>query len=267
MLNLLRMDLYRLLKCKYIYICFAVLVFVNLTCYGMVFLIGTQQGREAAANMGLELLVEGETEDLLAGQDSLLMYRESYMDGGVYALVFGIITTVFLCVDFQSGFVKNILTQHRARWKYIGSKLAAMGILNVVYLALGLFINGLINRLFGTLVPFAPAGSQAFYLAWAWLASMAFAALVTMISVFTRSTAVGVLAAVFFSSGLVVLPLYSLTNLFGMGGWLPYTLYYNLAYGPSAYTSPGDLKVFAIAFAFLAVYTTTAAISLTKQDI
>jgi len=269
MLNMLRMDLYRLRKSKSVYICFAIMAAIHILCYGMVFLLGTEEGRAAAEHIGMSAVAQmsEEGEALLEGQDSLMMYRSSYMDGGMYSMILGIVIAVFICTDFQGGFVKNILTQQSVRWKYIGSKLVTVGILGAAYILLGLLMNVLLNLLFGAMVPFTDIGTQAYYFAWAWLLTTAFASLVTAVCILTRSLAAGVLAAVFMSSGVIVLPLHSLTNLFGLGGWLPYTLYYNIAYGSATYSSLGDLKIFAIGLIFFVLYAAVSMISLTKQDI
>lgn len=106
-----------------------------------------------------------------------------------------------------------------------------------------------------------------FYLMWIWLVTMAFGAMTIMVSVFTRSTVAGVLTAVFMCSGLLMLPLSALMDHFNLGGWMKYTLYYNMAYGPSTYSTAADLLGAAVGLGFLAVYGTAAAVALTKQDI
>ena len=95
----------------------------------------------------------------------------------------------------------------------------------------------------------------------------AFLTLVIFISSFTRSSAAGIVVTLLLSSGLAVTLVAQFTGLFGANEWIKYTLYYNLSYGPSLYTGPGDLKTYAISLVFLTVYSVAAAVALSKRDI
>lgn len=267
MFNMFRMDIYRLRKSRFVYVCLAILIGLQILGYLMVYLVGTEKGREAATEAGLEVTVNGQEEDILEGMDSLTMYRQCLMDGGAYATVFGIASVIFLCTDFQGGFLKNIMTQHRQRWKYIASKLMTLGVLNLVYLFLSVGVNFLLNLLWGGLVPSTPLTVFPFYLAWLWLVTMAFGAMAIMVSVFMRSTVAGILTVVLMCSGMVMMPVAAVMEHFNLGGWVQYTLYYSMTYGPSAYNTIPDLRPAAVGLGFLALYGTMAALSLTKQDI
>ncbi len=267
MFNMFRMDIYRLIRSRFVYVCLALIIGMQALSYLMIYMVGTEEGREAATQAGMIVTVDGEEEIVLEGVDSLVMYRQALMDGGAYATIFGIASVLFLCSDFQGGFLKNIMTQHRQRWKYIGSKLIALGSLNLIYLLLSVGANYLLNLLWKGLVPSVPLSAFPFYLMWIWLVTMAFGAMTIMVSVFTRSTVAGVLTAVFMCSGLLMLPLSALMEHFNLGGWMKYTLYYNMAYGPSTYSTAADLLGAAVGLGFLAVYGTAAAVALTMQDI
>lgn len=268
MFNLLRMDLYRMKRSKFLYVCFACLLFTIALCYLMIYLVSTPRGQETALRLGM--VVTGDLEEgsaLLEGVNLLDMFRQSDMDGGMYSVVFGIAVALLVCGDYQGGAMKNIMALHRQRWTYIGSKLMAAGILNVLYLALSFAFNALMNLLFGNMVSMAQWSSICFYMAWVWLVSMAFAALIIFLSVFSRSTTVAVVASVIAGSGIAVMALYSITNQFGLGGWWEYTIYYNMAYGPSVCSSMADLGPVVIGAVFLLLYSGAAVVSLVKKDI
>ena len=268
MLNLLRMDLYRLMRSKAFYICLGFLLTTVFLCYGMLFLVGTPKGQETAPKIGMGALVEtGGDTSILDVMDFIEMIRKSCMDGGAYHLVFGILTAIFVCTDFHSGFVKNIMTLHRKRWKYVSSKLLTMGIADLFYLAVCFGFGAVMNLLFHHMVPFGEWRDILFYLSWAWLINMAFAALIIMLCVFTKNMAAGVSMAVVLSCGLVVMPLAGIAGLFNADGWFPYTLYYNMSSGPSFYSMPADLKVYAVGFVFIIVYTIASVVFVTKQDV
>ena len=268
MINLLRMDLYRLRKSKSVYICLAVLFGLTILSLWLTFLVATPEGQQTSLKLGMTALSEvNNTDEVLDGANSLIIFRENCMDGGLYSVIFGIVVALLICGDFNHGFAKNIMSCHRHRWKYIGSKLMAVGIVNLIYIALCLLLSTLMNFLLHNMVPYAVWTDTLFYLAWAWLLNMALAAIIILICVFTRSTAVGVLMAVLIGGGLIAAPLYSLSALFHLEGWAKYSIYFNLSYGPSCFSSVGDLKVFAVGLALMAVYSLAAAISLSKKDI
>lgn len=108
MFNMLRMDLYKMTKSKSVYICLAVLLSIEVLCFAMIWLIVTPEGQKASQKMGSMIVYSEEEEggEWAEGQDILSMYREANMDGGVYYLIYGIAITLFVCMDFQGGFVK-----------------------------------------------------------------------------------------------------------------------------------------------------------------
>ena len=259
MINLLRMDLYRLKRSKSVYICLGILMAITVLAFSMIYLLATPQGRNYALKIGL--LDNSETEEAQAivnGADSLDMFRETCM---------GIIITLFMCGDFQNGFIKNIMSLHRTRWKYIGSKLAAAGILNFFFLIVCFLFNSLMNLLFHNMVSYAALADTLFYLALAWFINTAFSALVILTCILTRSTAAGVMTSLLLCGGIIQSFLGQITSLFHMDGWLKYTLYYNMSAAPSAYSGIGDLKGAVVGLVFMVFYAATAAFFITRQDI
>ena len=124
MFNLLSMDLYRVKRSKSVYVCFLLLAAATVLVYGIMWLIETPQGQEIALRIGLLVPQElTEAESILDGIDSLGFFRQICLDGGMYNVVFGIWVMLFICADFQSGFIKNIMALHQNRWNYIGSKI------------------------------------------------------------------------------------------------------------------------------------------------
>ncbi len=270
MFNLLRMDLYRLKRSKSLYIWLAVLMAISVLCYWMVWLINTPEGRSLAGKIDMVLTEETLTQEDLAiaeNYDLLAMFRETGMDGGGFTCITGILAALFVCLDFHSGFMKNIMALHRDRWKYVASKLITAGILNFFYLAVLLAFSFLLNACFGVLVPWAGIGSIAFYMVSAWILSTAFSALFILVILLTRSSAAGVTAALLLGSGLVQLLLLNITGLFHVTKWFDYTLYANLTYAPTAYAGIGDWKGAATGLVFLVLYSVLGCAVLARQDI
>lgn len=271
MLNMLRMDFYRLIRSKSFYVCFAILVAACFLCYWTIWLVSTPAGQAAAERMGMTgiVYIEGEEIDTTISEqyDTLEMFREIGMDGGAYTSILGVFMALFVCMDFHSGFVKNTLSIHRSRWKYIGCKILLAGLANLCVLLLLFGISLLMNLFFGGMVSLAGLVDILFYMSWAWLNTTAFLALVVLIASFTRSGAASITATLLLGSGLVQMLLAKLTGMFGASGWMEYTLYYNLTYGPSRYTGPGDLKTYAVSCVFLTVCAAAAAAALSRRDV
>ncbi len=268
MFNLLRMDLYRMKRSKSVYVSFAILVAVTILCFWMLWIVGTSQGQAYAFRSGMNLTVTpGEEIPQLEDYDSLTLFREVDMDGGTYSIIIGILTAIFVCLDFNSGFMKNIMALHPDRWKYIAAKMMSVGILNIVLLTLHFLFCCLMNSAWGPLVPFAGLKDILPYMASAWVNTTAFSAMIILVCMLTRSTAAGVMAALLLGSGVIHTLLYQLTSLFGLTGWYEYTLYYNTSYIPASFTSLADWKGTGIALVYLALYSALSMLALTKRDI
>lgn len=268
MFNLLSMDLYRVKRSKSVYVCFLLLMAATVLAYGMMWLLGTPQGQEIALRIGMIIPEEtAEAGSILDGIDSLGFFRQICLGGGMYNVTFGIWVMLFVCADFQSGFIKNIMALHQNRWNYIGSKIMTAWIVDGCYLVLHLLFALLMNRLFDDLTPYAGWKDILFYLSWVWFVTAAFAALIILICVLTRSVEAGSLAAVLLGGGPVVMVLYRVLNMFHLGDWLEYSIYMTCAMGPQKYTSVKNLYVYAVGFGFLLLYTLLAGIVLKKKDI
>lgn len=268
MFNLLRMDLYRLVRSKSVYIVLAFLMAASALCFWLVWMLSTPEGQKTAARIGMTAVSDlGDSGVPLENYDTLQMFREIGMDGGGYTCAIGIVTVLFFCSDYSSGFMKNIMSLHRRRWEYISSKLIAAGLLHSCFLAILFGFCMLLNVLFHHMVPVTGALDTLVYLLQIWAISMGFNALFLLICTFTRSASAGILAAVALSSGILVTIVSYFTGLFGANGWVPYTLYYHQSYVPSVCTGMGDLKGLAMGAAFLALYSLAAIIVLSKKDI
>lgn len=262
------MDLYRIKNSKSFYICLGILFLATTTIFGLLWLLATPQGQMIALRIGMLTADDIETAShVLYDVDILILFRQIGLDGGLYSVVFGIWVMLFVCTDYQNGFIKNIMALYPNRWLYIGSKLLSTGIVNFFYLILQFGFAMLINLCLGTMVPYTKISAVLFYLTWAWLLTMAFAALISFVCIYTRNIAAGATAAILLGSGIVVVPLYQLMHLFHLGEWLKYSIYFSLTYGPNQYESIQDLQVFLVGIVFLVIYSVAAGFLLKKQDL
>lgn len=270
MLNLLRMDLYRIKRGKSVYVCFGILLSFVIAAFFMIWLMATPQGQQMAVKIGMLTNVNVQAEqgrDLLAQVDTLKALRQLGLNGGTYNLIFGIWVMLFVCGEYQSGFIKNVMALHQNRWNYAASKIFAAGIVDLCYLLLMYAFVLLMDWMFADMIPYADVESIAFYIGWAWLLTTAFSALLIAICIWTRSVAAGTLAAVLLGTGSIVAPLQGILDMFHIGGWLDYSIYMTLGTGPDRYASFADLQVYALGGGFLALYTVLAGLILKRQDI
>lgn len=268
MLNLLRMDLYRLKKSKAAYICLGIIVAAIAILYLLLFLMLTPQGQLIAGRMGmLDIADMQEAKAIFQEIDLLNVFRQSCLDGGFFTVVITVFFTIFLCADFKNGFIKNILSVHVNRWKYIGSKMLAFIIVDFIYLVVTYLFTMLMNLLIGNWVPYNDFQSVLFYLLQAWVLTSAMLGITLMVCMFTRSIAAGVLTSVFIGGGVIVSAANALLGLFGANKWLSYSLYMSLSHAPSLYRKPSDLSGVAAGMLFLILYTVISGIVLSKKDI
>lgn len=270
MFNLLRMDLYRMKRGKSVYVCLGILLVMTVFTLCMVWLMSTPQGQNTAVRLGMftaEDMAVVAAEMTMEGVDTLVMLRQTSLDGGMHNLLFGIWVMLFVCMDYQSGFIKNVMAVHQNRWNYVFSKILTAGIVNLCYLIIQYLFVLLMNRLLGNMAPYSALGDVLFYLSWAWLVTTAFAALVIMVCVWTRKVAAGALTVVILGGGMVQGPMYALLNMIHMGDWMKYTIYHTLDLGPYRYTAPADLYVYAVGVGFLVLYAAITGTVLKRQDI
>ena len=268
MLSLMRMDLYRMRKGKAAYICLGIILATIALVYFLLFLMLTPGGQVIAGKLGMMDIAEVEEAKALFQEINLmLVFRQSCTDGGFFSLVISVYFTIFVCADFKNGFIKNIMSIHVNRWKYVGSKMLSFAILDIIYLAAAYLFTFLVNLIIGGSVPFTKLSSVLFYMAQAWVLTMAILALTMVVCMLTRSIAAGILTAVLVASGVIVTILNALLGFFHANGWLKYTLYFSLTGAPEVYHGPADLAGFAVGIVFLIVYTVFAGVVLNKKDI
>lgn len=269
MFNLLRMDLYRIKRSRSVYVCFGLLLLASAATFFMVWLFETPQGCEVAVKLGFDLSADEIIKEsgTIAGLDMIGLYRQMGLNGGNYNVIFGIWLMLFVCMDYQSGFMKNTMALHENRALYVGSKLAAAGIVSLCYLVGQYLFVLFLDGVFGKVVAAGGILDVAYYISWNWLMTTAFGALMLLVCILSRSVAAGALAAVLFGTGSIVMPVYMLLDKLHIGGWLKYSIYVTMSTAPDHYASSADVYVYAIGAGFLAVYAGAAAFVLKRQDI
>lgn len=252
MFKLLRMDIYRLLHRKMLYV---LLVAMSAIMLSMLFLsdpstmtIGSVMGVMQGVSM----------ENFMSAASGL---------GLVYTLIC-ILLSFFVCDDFSTGFAKNVFTVHANKRDYIASKILstmlASGIMMLVSTveAVGFcLISG---------IELGSIGGIAVFFVEKWMLSAPFAAAILFVSLLARNKGIGFLFACLLGTGGLVMGLsWALETLH-----IPYTsqiLSWTI-YGASTVPKLGFqlddlLHVFAATVIWSVIYGALCIIVLRKKDI
>ena len=270
MLNLLRMDIRRLFRSKSLYICLIIMCATTIFTFGFMFLMCSPAIMKMAIenNWAIAIIYEDPSDmAAITGSDFLTLFHQTNISGGMLPLTTAILAALFVCVEFDGGFIKNIMASHENKWDYILSKVISFGLVNLLYLVVTIALDGLMNLAAGSLFTFNPLPDTLFYLFSVWMIVNAFCALILLIVMLSRSVAAGVAGSIFLCSGAVVMIVNSILGIFKANGIMNYTLYMNLALCPMKYNGAGDLRALAVGAAFLVIYTVLSKLVLSRRDI
>lgn len=268
MLNLLRMDLRRIFRGKGFYICLGILAFTTIFTFALLYILQNPAIRDILIKYGMTVTSSsGEIEDALSTTSLINLFHQTNISGGLLPVITGILATIFICTDFDSGFIKNILAVHVNKWDYIISKIVSLFLVNLMYLAVTFLTCVFLNVICGNFFTYSSAGDILFYLGSIWMITNAFSTLILLVCMITRNKAAGITAAFILGSGLIVILVSSLLGLFNANEIMNYTLYMNLAECPQSYDGLVTLRPIIVSVIFGIIYTTAGKLVLAKKDI
>ena len=235
MLNLLRMDLRRMFRGKAAYVCLGILVFTTVFTYTLMYLIQDPGMREFLIKHGMTITAtSGNIKESLNSTSLVELFHQTNVSGGLLPVISGTLAALFICTDFDSGFIKNILSVHENKWDYILSKSACLFLVNLFFITVT-FLTALgLNAVLGGFFFYNKAVDMLFYVFCIWM---------------------------------VVLLVSSLLNLFGAGEIMNYTLYMNLAGCPLGYDGLSALRPVIVGAVFCVIYAAAGKVILTKKDV
>lgn len=218
MFDMMRMDFRRILKSKSIYICLLILL-VTIAGFLFIFKLSIdEQMRSSIEAGGAVFMMNGEEmtgEQLAAAYTqipAIAILSSTIFRGGVFFIVIAILTSLFICSDFDSGFAKNIFSLRNRRFTYVLSKWIAMQSVSLVFI---LFLIGefiLFCHLFSLPFRETPLEEYAKFTLIFWLTGGGFSAMLTFVSVLFRNKAVSVGSALLLASGTVLTIIDSITT-------------------------------------------------------
>lgn len=268
MLNLLRMDFYRIFRNKSFYVCFGLLIFANLLTFGTLYLISNPSARSLFLELGGQ--VTGDPDALAASLSNttiLELYRQGTVGAGFFGVTTGVLAALFVCADFDSGFIKNIMAAHENKWDYIMSKTACLCSVNLLYLTANFGVVLIVNMICKNFFKASEPADVLFYMFAAWLLVNAFSALTILACVVTRRLAAGVAWAICVNSGLVIVILSSGLNIFGLSWITDNSIYMNLSALPAVFHGTYGLRPVITGIIFFVIYSVISKLVLDKKDI
>lgn len=268
MLNLLKMDLRRMFRGKSVYIFFGILVFITVFTFSLLFIIQDPEMQEFLTEHGMVITAEsGNLKAVLNTKSLIQVYHQTNVSGGLLPVLAGILAVLFVCMDFDSGFIKNILSVHENKWNYILSKSFCLYVVNFFLIALTFLISLGLNVICRGFFSYGSGRDILFYILSIWMVVNGFTTLALVICVISRSKAAGITGAFLLGGGIIVMVLYSLLQIFGGEKIMNYTLYLNLAYCPMEYSGLSDLRPMIVGLVFCVIYMVIGKVVLAKKDI
>lgn len=269
MLNLLRMDLYRLFRSKAFYICLGIIAFTTLFTFGMMYIFTNPDMMQRAAEWGMDIsqvYTDAKMQKAFSHTTLSDIFQQTNINGGMLLVITSILAVIFFCSEHSGGFIKNIMASHTNKWDYVLSKLLCLSIINFLYLASTYLLDVVLNALVGNYFQNNALPDTLLYLLTLWIVSNGFSALTILVCVCTRSLAASMVTAIVISSGLIVLILSPLLGLFHVNGILSYTMYFRFTTAPQHYLAPGDFVGMAVGVLFTILYTIASKMIISRQD-
>lgn len=242
MLNMLHMDLRRMRGAQAFWVTLAIFCgIVLLLCVGLAITSNADLMTKFAA-MGGTLTVDGETlSDPSMAQSELLaeaaearaeltamskarFFYSLFCQGGGLSVFVAILTAIFVCEDFSSGFAKNVFSVRNRGVSYMLAKSLTLFCTTGVYIAICFVLAQVCFVVLG--MPLIPStvGEYAKYLLQAWVVVGVFAVQTAFFSVWLRSVGLGIVLSFVCGGGVVAMLLQSFTHLFGIN-LMPYLLF------------------------------------------
>lgn len=268
MLNLLRMDLRRMFRGKGVYICLGILMFTTVFTYLLMFSIQDPGMREFLTDHGITVTAtSGNIEHSLNSTSLIELYHQTNVSGGLLPVIAGILAALFICIDFDSGFIKNILAVHENKWDYVLSKSFCLYLANIFFVAVTFLVATGLNAACKGFFSYNAGKDILFYLFSIWMLANGISTLILMICMISRSKAVAIGSAFVLGSGVLVMLIYSVLGLFGSGEIMNYTLYRNLVFCPMKYSGLASLRPIIVSLVFGIIYMVAGKVILAKKDI
>lgn len=291
MANILRMDLYRLVHGKSLWIMLAIVVAISVMSVGMMaYIAGPEFAatlQSASANgpgsFHVGIAVEGspdasDLEDIAeagsmmtSGMTAEALVGTMFLNGGGLAVIFVIFIAIFLTAEFESGFSKNVFTVQPNRLAFLAARTIEVVVLAAAFTVVTTVAT--IAMAFATGIVLAPL-QPVDLLLWGALVTLGlagFGMLTALAAWVTRKMTASLVAGILLGAGLAALLVQGFVLLVPSASFLAnFTLsacLASLSHGVGAAAILGSPHIALVSFAFIALCAVAGGIALQKKDI
>lgn len=287
MFNALHMDVYRLVRSKSFWIALAILVVVILFATFSIWFMSTPafaQMLQAAESAGASIAISsgsGFEQDIseslslvqaFKGMDTL-MYLGSLLlqNGGALLLPIVIIVALFVSVEFETGFAKNVFTTKLSRLSYFFGKALSVLIITIVFYVVSCAAALLSAAAAGFALAATPLVDVLVWSALVILAIWALSLLISLLVWFFRSKVAAVVTGILITAGLVGMIISGILSLLPsltfLGKYTIMSSLTTLGQGMVGMESGDIIRVFCVCVVFLVLYSAGCILTLKKKDI
>ena len=283
MLNMIRMELYRMFKTKSLYVIWLVLAAGNLFTTGLsademktytmeekqeMYEYATGQQKSDTVNLGMDVTVPTKPGDTVSVFD--LFYGN--IKGKFLALFMVIFAVLYSTADMTSGFIKNIAGQVRDRRRLVFAKGVSLFVYTVLTMLIFTGIQTVSNALFFDEFVFGPVKEFLQYAGIQTLLHFAFLMIVMCIAIVLRNNVISMMLSVCLCMNVLVIFYSFLDNLIAKAHIknfhvLEYTVTGNISFLETNVTAKMAVTALAVSIAFVIVMIEVCSTVFKKRDI
>ena len=283
MLNMIRMELYRMFKTKSLYVIWLVLAVGILFTTGLsademktytmeekqeMYEYATGQRESETVNLGMDVTVPTKPGDTVSVFD--LFYGN--IKGKFLALFMVIFAVLYSTADMTSGFVKNIAGQVRDRRRLVFAKGVSLFVYTVLTMLIFTGIQTVSNALFFDEFVFGPVKEFLQYAGIQTLLHFAFLMIVMCIAIVLRNNVISMMLSVCLCMNVLVIFYSFLDNLIAKAHIknfhvLEYTVTGNISFLETNVTAKMAVTALAVSIAFVIVMIEVCSTVFKKRDI
>lgn len=283
MLNMIRMELYRMFKTKSMYVIWLVLAVGILFTTGLsademktytmeekqeMYEYATGQRESETVNLGMDVTVPTKSGDTVSVFD--LFYGN--IKGKFLALFMVIFAVLYSTADMTSGFVKNIAGQVRDRRRLVFAKGVSLFVYTVLTMLIFTGIQTVSNALFFDEFVFGPVKEFLQYAGIQTLLHFAFLMIVMCIAIVLRNNVISMMLSVCLCMNVLVIFYSFLDNLIAKAHIknfhvLEYTVTGNISFLETNVTAKMAVTALAVSIAFIIVMIEVCSTVFKKRDI
>jgi ABC-type transport system involved in multi-copper enzyme maturation permease subunit len=235
--NLLRSDIYRLVRGRKFWVTMLMTVLITAGLY-ILMIVSIDQGMIDGSEMDpSDYAVASRTLPTHSGMLSLM----GYGNGGVMPTVASVLAVLVVLEDFDTGYIKGLMTSRRARTGYYAERMLIVSLLTIWMSVVAIVSLEITSWAFGFHYQHGESPVAYFqYLAIVMLGAIAYALIVSALTLTVRNKAFGIAAALLVGTGMIGGTLMMAVQRFGerlpwlqtISHWLP--VYNNTLYTDSA---------------------------------